>query len=214
VSLIKEERENGLTRQVSELHAELGVREVSDLARTCGAELVDGRILMKVWDTAVAIDPLDFIARDAESGEELDLLMQGVIAYYLHTSDGTQAANNWIAFTDLPDGRFYTQAFQGYTGRELGQHFGNDVGRFAESAVACGGTAVPFGDAAFRFQALPLVPLLLVCWQGDEDLPPSYKILFDAHTEHHLPTDACAILGSILTRRLLRNLNKSTEAMN
>lgn len=194
----------GLAGRVQELQADLTRRELPELAHACGAALVDGRLQMKVWGTAVTISAPDFVARDAATGEALDPLTQALVAYYLHTADGMLPADHWIAFTELPDGRFYTQAFQGYTGRELAQTFGNDVAHFGETAVALAGTAVPFADAAFRFQALPRVPVLAVCWQGDEDFPPSYKILFDAHTPHYLPTDACAILGSMLTRHLLK----------
>ena len=194
----------GLAGRVQELQADLARRDLPELAQACGALLLHGRLQMKVWETAVTIAAPNFVACAAETGEALDPLTQALVAYYLHTVDGILPANHWIAFTELPDGRFYTQAFQGYTGRELAQTFGNDVVRFSETAVALGGTAVPFADAAFRFQVLPCVPVLVVCWQGDEDFPPSYKILFDAHTPHYLPTDACAILGSMLTRRLLK----------
>ncbi len=42
---------------------------------------------------------------------------------------------------------------------------------------------------------------------GDEEFSPSYRILFDANTRHHLPTDTCAIIGSTLTRRLIKGYN-------
>ena len=163
--------QTGLEGRVQQLRDELAGQDTAVLAERCGASWENGRMQMNVWDTAVSIDLFNFIACNVVTGTELDLLLQGVIAYYLHTSDGIPAANTWIAFTDLPDGRFYTQAFQGYTGQELAHVFGNDVRLFAETAGACGGTAVPFGDTAFRFQALPRVPLLVVCWQGDEDFP-------------------------------------------
>jgi len=193
----------GLAGRVQALQADLARRDLSELALACGAVLVDGRLQMQIWGTAVTICVPEFVAYDVENGKVLDTLTQALVAYYLHTADGISPANHWIAFTELPDGRFYTQAFQGYTGRELAQTFGNDVARFEKTAVTLGGTANVLGDVAFRFQALPRVPMLVVCWQGDEDFPPSYKILFDAHTPHYLPTDACAILGSMLTRRLL-----------
>ena len=195
----------GLAGKVATLRTELAQRDTAVLAQTCGAKLKDGRLQLDVWQTAVTIDSTEFIARFAETGVALDPLTQALIAYYLHSSDGTPPANSWIAFTELPDGRFYTQAFQGYTGQELARHFGDEVGQFEETAVALGGMANVLGDAAFRFRALPRVPVLVVCWQGDEDFPPSYKILFDAHTPHYLPTDACAILGNMLTKRLLQN---------
>ena len=61
------------------------------------------------------------------------------------------------------------------------------------------------GDRAFFFRVLPKVSLLAVCWLGDEDFPSSYNILFDAAVSHHLSTDACAIVGGTLTRRLIKN---------
>ena len=195
-------------RRVDELRHQLARRDPADLAAKAGADLVAGGLEMWVWETAVLITTSDFIAYNQETGKVLDPMMQALVAYYLWTSDGTPPAGTWIAFTELPDGRFYTQAFQTYTGQELAEYFGNDVTRFRETAVALGSQAVPFADAAFRFQVFAHVPLLVVCWQGDEDFPPSYKILFDAHTSHHLPTDACAIIGSMVTSRLLKLGNK------
>jgi len=46
--------------------------------------------------------------------------------------------------------------------------------------------------------------LLAVYWQGDEDFPSTCQVLFDASASHYLPTDAYAILGSTLTRRLIK----------
>ena len=199
-----EQAQTGLVRRVEELRAALAQLDTAVLAQTSGAVVENGSLHLQVWKTAVLLSPPDFVARDAATGRELDPMTQALLAYYLNTADGTPPAHAWIAFTELPDGRFYTRAFQGYTGRELAQVFGNDVERLSETAVSLGGQAVEFAHVAFQFRPLPHVPLLIACWLGDEDFPPSYKILFDAHTPHYLPTDACAILGSMLTRRLLK----------
>lgn len=198
-------RENRLARRISELRASLRQREPYVLARNTGATLESNQLDMQLWGTDVIISLPDFVAQNAQSGKMLDLLDQAIIAYYLITADGTQPAGNWVSFTDLPAGRFYTQAFQGYTGRELVQVFGNQEEAFIQAALLSGGQPYSFGEVAFRFQALPFVPLLVVCWLGDEEMAPSYRFLFDAHVPHHLPTDGCAILGSRLTQMLLRN---------
>jgi len=67
------------------------------------------------------------------------------------------------------------------------------------------------GDAAYEFQVLPMVSLLVVTWQGDEEFNSTYQILFDAAVSHHLPTDACAILGSNLTNRLITEMESLNE---
>lgn len=195
---------SGLEKRLWELRKELALRDTAVLAQNCGLRVGDEHLVMRVWGKPITIMLPHFIACCTETHAELDPMTQALVTYYLVTSDGTPAADKWIAFTELPDGRFYTKAFQGYTGRELAQAFGNDIKRFSETAVAKGGVADPFAAAAFRFQALPKVPILAVCWQGDEDFPASYNILFDAHTSHHLATDACAILGSMLSGRLLK----------
>ena len=64
------------------------------------------------------------------------------------------------------------------------------------------------GNASYKFIALPKVPLAVVFWCGDEDFPPSCKILFDSSVSKFLPTDACAILGSMLTQKILKHLNE------
>ena len=68
------------------------------------------------------------------------------------------------------------------------------------------------GDLAYTFQALPRVSLLLVFWKGDEDFPASFQVLFDASASHYLPTDAYAILGSTLTRRLIKSAKETPDA--
>ncbi len=198
-----EQAKTGLLRRVEELRRDLAQRDTAVLAANSGAVLADSGLALAVWGTAVHISLPDFIARSPTIGQALDPMTQALLAYYLHTTDGAPIAGEWIAFTELANGRFYTQAFQSYTGLKLVQVFGNDVRWFEETAVALGGQAVAFAGAAFQFQVLPRVPLLVACWPGDDDFPPSYKVLFDACVNHHLPTDACAIIGSMMTGRLL-----------
>jgi hypothetical protein len=193
-----------LWQRLEELRTLLRKTDPGRLAARSGAKLVANSLTLPMWGQLVEIDLCDFQACDCLSGAPLDSFSQVLVAYYLYTADGTLPAGSWIAFTELPDGLFYTQAFQAYTGHRLAQNFGNDANSFGKAAVAAGGQAVTFGDRAYTFAVLPLVNLLVVCWLGDEELAPSYHILFDAHASHHLTTDGCAVLGSVLTRRLLR----------
>lgn len=206
ITLHTKEPEMHLARRVSELHQALRTRNVVQLAQKAGAVWANGRFHFHLWAQPITITPPDFLARDA-TGQELDTFSQALLAYYLHTTNGAPLAGEWIAFTELPDAQFYTTAFQGYTGNELARVFGNEIERFAETAVALGGHPISFADRACAFRVLPHVAVMVACWAGDEEFSPSYRILFDANTRHHLPTDACAIIGSTLTRRLIKGYN-------
>jgi hypothetical protein len=126
-----------------------------------------------------------------------------MLMYYLLTADGAPLTGRWVSFADLPDGRVYDTAFQGYSGDVIAKAFGLDLNGFKSACGKTGGASVEVGSASFIFQALPRVPLMLTYWQGDEDFPSSCKVLFDESASHYLPIDACAILGGMLTRKII-----------
>lgn len=199
-----------LSRRLAELRAQLKEKDPYLLAAHTAAiyklhpnETI-GEFHLPVWDEALLVSYPDFIAREANSRQEKDEFTQTLLAYYFSHSDGTPLRGEWISFSELPDGRFYDQAFQGYTGVELTRAFSDQPNAFRQAAETLGGREQPLGDLSFSFRVLPQVPLLVVVWWGDEDFPASFRILFDASVSHHLPTDVCAVLGSTLTRRLIR----------
>jgi hypothetical protein len=126
-----------------------------------------------------------------------------LILYYLITADGMPSTGVWVSFADLPDGRVYNAAFQGYSGDALVKAFDLDLDALHDSYRSAGGVPADLASASYIFQPLPQVPLLITYWLGDEDSPSSCKILFDRSISHYLPIEACAILGSMLVRRLV-----------
>jgi hypothetical protein len=162
-----------------------------------------GQFYLALWGREISISYPEFTPRLVKEGKEVSPMDQALLLYYLTSADGTPLSERWISFADLPDGRFYNRAFQGYTGDELARAFKNDIRAFEGAALLAGGKPFALGDAAFTFQALPRVPLLAVFWLGDEDFSSTCQVLFNASASHYLPTDAYAILGSTLTRRLI-----------
>lgn len=200
-------------RRVEELRQALRQRDPAQLAANTGATLSQlpgdqSEFHLPLWGQPMR---LTFPALTAHAGQNqaaLPSFQLAMLLYYFATAqrapDGSALENQWISFADLPDGRFYNQAFQGYTGQELARGFENDLPAFEQAATQLNGVRQPIGDAAFSFSALPRVPILAVYWLGDEDFPASGQLLFDASASRYLPTDACAILGSMLTSRLLK----------
>ena len=182
-------------------------RDPFTLAKWTGAifiskEVGKGEFQLPVLDLNLTITFPELNMRSR--GAAVNILFEALTLYYFLTSDGTPESGKWIAFSDLPDGRFYAQAFQGYTGAELSRHFKNNLSSFKAAARRCYGSEHPMGDAAFLFKLFPKVSLIVVGWCGDEEFPPNYQILFNASAPHHLPTDVFAIAGNVLTRNLLR----------
>ena len=195
-----------LAARVDELRAAVRKVEPKVLAAHTGAafDAEKNEFRLSLWNGEVILDFPALHGREGNSGQELPPPVQALLLYYFSTSDGLPVAGKWISFAGLPDGRIYNQAYQGYSGDELARQIGDDLSAFERAAEKLGGQRWQSGDSAYVFWALPRLPLLVVCWRGDEEFPSSCKILFDASASHHLPTDVCAILGSMLTRRLLK----------
>jgi len=193
-----------LSPLISELRHRLAGTEPSLLAARTGSEFVTPEFHLFLWGKPVCLTWPGFVAVDSATRQELHPDQQTLLLYYYNTADGTPVTGQWVSFADLPGGRFYNQAFQGYTGHELLKVFGSHKPAFERAAARLDGRPYPLGDTAFVFHALPNLALLVIFWQGDEDFNPSYQILFDSSANHYLPTDACAVLGSILTHRLIK----------
>jgi hypothetical protein len=146
----------------------------------------------------------DFTVRRADTAEQPSSFTQSLVLTYLASADGTTPSSRWIGFRELPDGMFYVQAFQGYTGGRLVRELQGGIEAFRHAAEALGGEPLPIGDAGYVFTVLPRVHLAVVYWQGDEDFPSQARVLFEDTAAHYLPTDGLAILGSQLVERILK----------
>jgi hypothetical protein len=205
---ILNEDQEPLERRADELRAELKSADPHQMVFATGADFRDegldqGWFEFSYWDKPVLLPIQDFIARDPETKKPLPHIHQAMILYYFSSSRGSPPVKKWISFSELADGQFYNAAFQGYTSKRLLKHFGTNYPAFEERCLALCGEKTTFGEGAFRYQVLPRVGILAVYWRGDDEFPPSYKILFEDSVDYHLPTDACAILGSMLTGKLM-----------
>jgi hypothetical protein len=205
---------NSLGDRVDEIRDQLKRKNPERLAACTGAIFTptgehSGEYRLSFWSREVLIRFPDFLGNFTDTGEAINTFDLTMLAYYFERSDGAPMSGEWIAFNQIPGGLFYAQAFQGYSGDELTKTFGNDSDAFMDANERLGGRREFFGNLAYSYQVLPRVPIMVVCWLGDEDFPASYRILFDSNAHHHLVTDAYAILGSNLTRRLIKLKNQN-----
>lgn len=197
-----------LAGRVDELRSTLRVRDPGLVAARSGSSWLTlgpgrGELHVPLW-SKVCILCWPELTGCNEKDDRLPDFQLAMLLYYLLTADGAPLTGKWVSFADLPDGRMYNAAFQGYSGDEIVKKFGLDLDGFKSACLKAGGELVELGSASFVFQALPRVPLMLTYWLGDEDFPSSCRILFDESVSHYLPIDACAILGSTLRGRVIR----------
>ena len=138
-----------------------------------------------------------------EGEGELPLTEQILILHYLENTSGAEPEGANVDFKQVPQGSFYWSAFVSRAQKPLLMTFGNAPDFYLQVATAMGGSPQPFGDAAARFLAFPLVPITHVLWRGDEEFDPEASILFDATVPEHLPTEDIAALAGASVYRLM-----------
>lgn len=196
--------ETSMLAQIKTIREAIRERDPAALALRSGTDLKGGQIFVTYWGSLVLIDWPDLTMR-SPNGDLLSIFDTAMLTYYLHFADGTAMGDHWIGFRELPDGAFYNQAFQGYSGNRLAKTFGDDPETFDRSASKLGGMRLAgLTDHAYAFLPLPRIRIAGVLWPGDEEIPSKASVLFDSASHHYLPTDGLALLGSGLTGRLIK----------
>jgi hypothetical protein len=172
-----------LESRVDKLKIELGLLLPDQLAEQSGAyylELGQGRgeFHLALLGTPIVVTYPDFHAFTINTDAHLPAFKHALVLYYFLHSDGTPPSGKRISFSDLPGGRIYSDAFQGYTGNELAKVFKMSIDQFCVACEKAGGSPNAFGDAAFYFRALPRMDLLVVYYLGDDDFSLNMQIAF------------------------------------
>ncbi|MBE0479947.1 MAG: DUF3786 domain-containing protein [Dehalococcoidia bacterium] len=126
-----------------------------------------------------------------------------ILLHYLLQARGTPVADQWIAYRQLPGSALFGKRFQQMAVGPLLAAFGNDVESLRKAGETVGGIPISrTGDAAFKFKALPRINLAVIYFQGEEGIPASVNILFDAAAPDYLPTEDLSLLGVYLVGAL------------
>jgi hypothetical protein len=202
--------EESMLRRLTVLKQELVLKAVDEVAAAAGAELRENTLQLNYWGKEISVDWPELAFQYRESREPCSTFDSAILLYYLWKADGAPVSGKWIGFRELPDGAFYHQAFQGYSGNRIANHFETDLVRFERAALNLGGSKeADLAEHAYRFLPLPRVPIAAALWPGDEDFPSKASVLFDTSDSHYLPIDGLALLGSGLAGRLIKQTPKS-----
>ena len=175
------------------------------VAGRCGGTFQNAHLQLSYWGKPVSLSWPDLRAQYDADGSEVSVFDTAMLLYYLVTADGAVLAERWIGYRELPDGAFYANAFQGYSGNRLARTFGEHPQAYISAAQALGGLALPgLPGLAYAYLPLPRVRLATVLYPGDEEFPARGSVLFDAAASHYLPTDGLALLGSGIVSRLAK----------
>ncbi len=162
---------------------------------------------------------LDFLNRDIMlswpelefahkgSDEKLPIQQQILLLHYVRgacSSSGAAITGEWISFQEVPDGKFYLDAFHRRAKNPMVQAFGHRPELLLKLAgEAFGAEPSDQGDVSVLVKVLPLVPVALIIWKGDEEFPPEGNILFDRNILKMLSAEDIAWLSGMVVYPLI-----------
>jgi hypothetical protein len=148
------------------------------------------------------------------TGDEIPIQQQILLLHYLHgawASEGPESTGEWISFQEIPDGRFYLDAFHRRAKNPMVQSFGERPDLLVRLAKQVyGAQSSDQGDASVLVQALPLIAVTLILWKGDEEFPPEGNILFDRGIIQIFSAEDIAWLAGMVVYPLI-GMAKQTE---
>ena len=184
-------------------------------ASRCGAEFEgdsrSGRFSLRLLDDEVMIS---FPGFEFSPDCQLPPHIRALLVHHLAISDGSEPIGDWRAFADLPNGRFYARAFQGYAGDALVRRLAEKAVGLPDAVTSLGGRALTReelptnADAAWVLPGLPEVPVAVLWWDSDDEFSARAELLFDKTAPNHLPTDGSAVLGSWLVGNLIAGVER------
>ncbi len=103
-----------------------------------------------------------------------------------------------VSFGYFQDCRSYLSVF----GKRITARFlatsGRTAGEFARRAGQLAATRLPGAGAGFRFDVLPRVPISIVRYEGDDEVPAGASVVYRADAEQLLPAEDRVVAAELL----------------
>ncbi|MBI0582768.1 MAG: DUF3786 domain-containing protein [Methanomassiliicoccus sp.] len=178
-------------------------------ARKAGAVIEDGRIVLDTLGRRCAIDP--WTRSVTVDDREIEVLEAVVVLHYLARAGDVRPRGHLISYRQLPGGGLYYPTFRSRVISVIEEMDRNDPGMLLRAGQCLGGENREFGSASITIPIFPLLPVTIILWRGDDEIPGSANVLFDESASCFLPTEDLAAVGTMLVTRLMEAGRTSME---
>lgn len=142
-------------------------------------------------------------------GEEAPSAPSIVAVNYLLSPGGEAPGDEWESFAQLPGSMAYRGAFVQNVEERLAKYADYIVEKKSKVLAALDGTQLPEvagSNLTVKFHALPMVYLLALVYEADEEFPAGAKVLFSENGHHYLPTECAADLAEHMVSRIIETV--------
>jgi hypothetical protein len=186
---------------------EIVTRDIASLARSAGASSADLARRVFVISVTGTDCEVDFGQRSmhylSPERKPLRTEMQVLVLHYMLGSHKGDVTGRMVTFREFEGGAVYFPAFKKRTLELLTGTFGNSPALLSKAGQMMSGEPLDTGSSSVRVWFFPKVPVDVIVWQGDDEVPASANMLFDEGTGKMLPTEDISWLATALCYRLI-----------
>jgi hypothetical protein len=175
---------------------------IQDLAEGAGATFHNGEISLPHFDRRIVIDITTGSMRIG--AEDLTTSDRILALHYLLGCDRHRPTGNLISFAQAPGGEVYYSAFKKRSIDRLAEIFGDAPERLIKFGSLLGGEPLTMATAAVKLSFYPMLPVVVLIWQGDDEVAPAANLLFDESVTRILATEDLAVVASSVVTRLAK----------
>jgi hypothetical protein len=130
------------------------------------------------------------------------LVLEHLMTAAENQGTAVRVMGKWIDCRSLQHGAVLGAHFAKTTDKLLGEFFALEREKRIARVLQWGGKPLELGDEGYVFRFFPRLPVAIINWRGDEELPAFSKILFDVSASNYMPTHGLAVLTEFLAHRL------------
>jgi len=166
------------------------------------------RILVPFFDETIELGIPGF-SFEAAGVSNITLTTKIIILHYLIHASGAPFRTDLVPYEDISGCRSYLPVFERRVVKPLLSAFGKARDAFVEAGKGLGGREEEYGNGSFTLHPFPRVALTFILWEGDEDFPPSVKVLFERSIPAYLPLEDIVVVSKMAATRIIKQARKT-----
>ena len=184
--------------------AKIGPLDLEAAAINVGADYSDGELVVPFFDETIRVSGKGVLNHRGTRPHYAICI--ALFKYILMNSPEPPKESEWTAYRQFKDAGPLVVYFANDVEKAIKRHFEGKAPSLKKACEKLGGTDPGMDvsqDVAFRFQALPHAPVLLLFNDRDDEFPASCSVLFQRDLEKYLDMESAAILGQIFASKLI-----------
>lgn len=174
------------------------LREISfeSIAANLGAKIEGNRIKIPLFINEYEVS-VEGIA-DASGKKPAHDICVILSKYILLCPDTPPKEHDWVSFRNLKDSGPLISYFTNEVERAIGSYFSGRLKDLKKASDSLGGYPPALEvkyDLAIQFDALPMIPVIMLYNDADEEFSAKCIVLFESRVEKYLDAECIAMLG-------------------